>query len=188
VIQSQAHKRIKAPDHPHAYSNGYYREHRIIVENALGKTLPVTSPVHHHGVYLVACQDQAYHNLLHMRTRALKESGNANNRLCVFCKVYGNAESVINISGKKGDTFGHPDCKKKADAEWYEANKEKCRIKNHKNYMKRQLNEKTDIILSILGHGREMSHAEIKRKAEHDFRQMQERKNQKKVKLCTRSL
>lgn len=71
--------------------------HRAVAEKALGRELRGKEEVHHaDGVELnnsssnlVICPDHSYHALLHMRTRALVESGNANYRKCVFCKQYG---------------------------------------------------------------------------------------------------
>ena len=39
--------RIYKPDHPHATSNGYVLEHRIIIENSLGRYLESNEHVHH---------------------------------------------------------------------------------------------------------------------------------------------
>lgn len=63
--------------------------HRLIAEKALGKTLPTGVVVHHHTPHqLVVCQDDAYHKLLHLRTRALYASGHASWRKCQFCKQW----------------------------------------------------------------------------------------------------
>ena len=81
------------PDHPRAMSNGYVREHIVIAERAFGGELPIKAQVHHYGHVsdnskLVVCEDQGYHRLLHIRSRALKECGDAGKRKCKFCQKY----------------------------------------------------------------------------------------------------
>lgn len=71
-------------------------EHIAVAEKALGKKLPKGTIVHHADENrlnnspdnLVVCPDAAYHRLLHIRMRALKESGNPNYRCCGFCKKW----------------------------------------------------------------------------------------------------
>lgn len=78
-------------------------EHRQIVEEVLGRKLPSRVEVHHvDGGFLnnaktnlVVCQDRAYHMLLHRRTRALDECGNANWRKCPFCKKYDDPVDMV---------------------------------------------------------------------------------------------
>lgn len=85
------------------YVNAYgYRVHNSkaahikVVESALGKTLPKGAVVHHVNEdkldnrpnNLVVCPDKAYHNLIHARTRALTECGNADWLKCPFCGKY----------------------------------------------------------------------------------------------------
>ena len=72
------------------------RAHRVIAELALGKPLPQGAVVHHHfgdtntkyPRQLVICQDQAYHMLIHARTRIYRVGGNPDiNRICSTCKL-----------------------------------------------------------------------------------------------------
>jgi hypothetical protein len=80
------------PTHPRA-SNGYVRTHILIAEKALGRLLPSSVQVHHaRGVsnnkYLVICEDDAYHRLLHQRTRAYRASGSVTAVKCRYCKKW----------------------------------------------------------------------------------------------------
>ena len=64
-------KRMRRPKHPNANSGGHVFEHILVAEKSLGKIL-----------------DQRYHMLLHRRTTALEECGNANAVKCVLCGEY----------------------------------------------------------------------------------------------------
>ena len=95
---------IYHPYHPNANSEGFVREHRLVVEKSLGKPIPATSIVHHidgnkannKTNNLVLCQDIAYHNLLHQRQRALDACGNANYLKCTLCHEYDLPENLNN--------------------------------------------------------------------------------------------
>ena len=71
-------------------------EHIAQAEMALGKPLPKGAIVHHVDMNpsnnshsnLVICQNQAYHLLLHVRTRAYNACGNASWRKCKICKTH----------------------------------------------------------------------------------------------------
>ena len=98
---------------------GRVREHILIVEKALGHSIPGGVEIHHvnenpfdnSSGNLVVCQDSAYHKLLHQRTRSLKACGHVGWRKCRFCKEYGNPESML-ISKKKdkSDQYYHAAC------------------------------------------------------------------------------
>jgi hypothetical protein len=83
-------------------------EHVLVCEKALGKPLPAGAVVHHvdgnrlnnDPSNLVICQDSAYHNLLHARTRAVAATGNPNARVCCRCGKYDSAQNLV-ISGKQ---------------------------------------------------------------------------------------
>lgn len=78
-----------------------------IAEKAIGQALPATAIVHHVNgnpaddinSNLVICPDQAYHMLLHRRQRALEACGDANWRICKFCKKYDSPDNLY-INGK----------------------------------------------------------------------------------------
>ena len=73
-----------------------------IVESILGYCLPDGVQVHHvdgdssnnSNENLVVCPNQAYHHLLHRRTKALEECGNANWRKCNICKKYDDPKNL----------------------------------------------------------------------------------------------
>lgn len=87
---------VYSPSHPRANASGRVYEHVLVVEAALGHYLPDRAIVHHvdlNGLNnansnLVACEDQSYHMLLHIRLRALDACGNPNWRKCIYCKRY----------------------------------------------------------------------------------------------------
>jgi len=101
-------------------SNG---EHRAVVENAMGKVLPPGAVVHHHdgngrknnSDNLVACEDQAYHLLLHLRERALKACGHATWMKCRYCKTFDNPVAMY-VEPNQHQAY-HYGCKNKAQRE-----------------------------------------------------------------------
>lgn len=80
------------------YHNGSRgkRKHVLIAQKALGKELPITAVVHHidgdrgnnTNTNLLICPNEAYHNLIHLRSEALEKCGNADWRRCKFCKEF----------------------------------------------------------------------------------------------------
>lgn len=79
------------------------RAHRLMVEQRTGIKLPATAVVHHVNENdtltnvgpLVVCEDQAYHALLEIRGRALRECGNANWLKCKVCLKYDDPKNLI---------------------------------------------------------------------------------------------
>lgn len=70
----------------------YVHQHRA--EQALGKSLPLGTVVHHadgskaDDAPLVICQDEAYHRLLHLRMRIVRAGGDPETqRVCSSCGV-----------------------------------------------------------------------------------------------------
>lgn len=106
-VNDSGYKMVYYPGHERASSNGYVREHILIAEKALGKALPEKSQVHHWGETLdnsrlVICEDQIYHQLLHIRAKSLHESGDPNKRKCKFCGSYDNVENLHCVRSNRG--------------------------------------------------------------------------------------
>lgn len=86
---------IWKPEHKRS-CNGYVKEHIFIAEKVNGKPLPRLAVIHHfngdnsdnRNRNLVICENEKYHNLLHMRTKALHASGNARFLKCKYCNEY----------------------------------------------------------------------------------------------------
>lgn len=131
---------VKAPDHPHADSKGLVQEHRLIVEQAIGKTLPRSVIVHHvngnrkHNFKgnLVVCPNDEYHKLLHQRTHSLIFTGSPNNRWCPGCQEFLPLESFYHTTRR--DTYGNKKpkrsgyckfCSNTVNRKSYERNKRK---------------------------------------------------------------
>ncbi len=105
---------VRRPEHPRADSQGYVREHVLMVEAVLGKVLPDAAVVHHvnerkhdnRNDNFVLCQDESYHRLLHRRARAFAGCGDAHWRRCPKCKNYDAPESLTIFIDKAGNE--HP--------------------------------------------------------------------------------
>lgn len=79
------------------------RAHRLLVEQRTGMKLPDYAIVHHvdpndkatnQGLFVV-CENQAYHALLEIRGRALRECGNANWLKCKVCGKYDDPANLV---------------------------------------------------------------------------------------------
>ena len=78
------------------YNGKRQTNYRTVSERALEKPLPAGCQIHHHtDTQLVICENQAYHALLHVRTRALRTCGHANWRKCNICKQYDKPENLF---------------------------------------------------------------------------------------------
>lgn len=107
---------VQSPKHPRADARGYVREHVLVVERAMGRFLGRSHPIHHvdgdatrnEPGNLVACENQAYHRLLHQRTDALHACGDAGFRKCLFCKKWDDP-SVMQFNPHSASVF-HRDC------------------------------------------------------------------------------
>ena len=106
---------VKLHGYPHADKNGYVLEHTLLAEKALGRKLKGTERVHHvdgdgknnRPGNLVICPDQAYHLLLHVRTRAVKACGNADFRKCQACRAY---DDTGNMKRQTRGNYMHQSC------------------------------------------------------------------------------
>ncbi len=94
-MSAEPYVRIHLPSHPNSNSQGKIREHVLKASLALGKPVPKNVHVHHvdgnpknnSNSNLVICSPQ-YHRLLHARTRAYEDTGNANLMKCAYCHNY----------------------------------------------------------------------------------------------------
>lgn len=82
------------PEAPRLEDGRRLQVHRLRAERALGRPLPAGAVVHHTDgskrpdAPLVICHDEAYHQLLHRRTRILQAGGNPNmDRICARCHL-----------------------------------------------------------------------------------------------------
>lgn len=90
-----AYKQVFVAQRDRRGSRDFEAEHVLVAERALGHRLPHKSHVHHVDgnrlnnapSNLVICENNAYHRLLHFRTRILKAGGNPNtDAMCSTCK------------------------------------------------------------------------------------------------------
>ena len=112
-------KKIVIKNHPHSYKYGQVYIHRVMAEKVIGKFLDPKHPIHHHhddahNTTLVICENNFYHQLLHKRTKALKECGHANYIKCVYCKQYDDPKYLI-----IGKNIYHGFCQIKFRREYY---------------------------------------------------------------------
>jgi RecJ-like exonuclease len=100
--------------HPRCDSQGYVREHILIVEEAYGIEVTLEMEIHHKNKKrsdnrlenLVVCPDAAYHQALHVKEMALKTCGNPSYRKCRICGIWYNPDNMY----VKGDKVRHNKC------------------------------------------------------------------------------
>jgi hypothetical protein len=111
------------PNHPRAM-DGYVKRAVLVAEKAVGHILPTKVIVHHvdqdrsndANNNLVICENQAYHLLIQRRMDALKASGYAHFKKCVFCKKYDDPKSLVILKRGNGKiSVYHKICKQKID-------------------------------------------------------------------------
>jgi hypothetical protein len=117
-IDSGSYTKVLQPNHPNANAKGYVYEHVLVASEALGKAIPPKAVIHHvngdshdnRPANLVVCENQEYHGLLHVRTRALEACGNANWLKCKLCKQWDDTKNLT-VSGKGNTrTIYHKAC------------------------------------------------------------------------------
>ncbi len=80
-ISTDGYVLVYSPEHHRADRNRYVKEHILVVEKAMGKSLSATHPIHHvnfdkqdnRNENLVVCEDTGYHAFLHKRTVLIQE-------------------------------------------------------------------------------------------------------------------
>ncbi len=112
IINYHGYELTKNDNHPRANSWGYVPTHILNAEKAFGKPLPPMAVTHHFPnktifTYLVICQNNSYHHILHRRYRAFKACGHANWRKCYICKKYDDPQ---NLSLNKRSGNYHKSC------------------------------------------------------------------------------
>jgi len=69
-----------------------------MVEKVIGRILPSHAQIHHfrYGAHpiIVVCEDQAYHDLLERRHRALVACGHVDWKRCRYCREWDTPEAV----------------------------------------------------------------------------------------------
>ncbi len=118
VIDKDGYIFLRMPNHPKAKSNGYILEAYLLIEKILGKQIHQDVVIHHtdgnpsnnSNINLVACENQAYHMLLHRRQRAFDACGNAGWRKCVYCKKYDDVQNIVSV---KNGNYHHVECRNK---------------------------------------------------------------------------
>ncbi|MGO9370692.1 MAG: HNH endonuclease [Syntrophobacteraceae bacterium] len=130
LINYHGYRLIHLPRHHKADRDGYVREHIVIVEKVLGKSLPPGVEVHHHNgkradnahPNLVVCQNMAYHHFIERRTRAFNTCGNANWRRCNYCKEYDDPANLHIDEAPRSGVY-HLECRAQYVKTWYENRK-----------------------------------------------------------------
>src|SRR3990167_1068668 len=102
----------QAPNYPTVKVNGRTKAvHRIRAEHAYGGHLPIGAEVHHvDGTTssqspLVICQDAAFHDLLHIRTRVVRAGGNPNTD--AVCSARGTVKPLTEFAPAQSRVNGH---------------------------------------------------------------------------------
>ena len=117
TVIKNGYRRIYLPKNPGADTTGYVSYATHIVEQVLGKYLKAAVIIHHiNGRKLdnqkqnfVACENESYHQFLHIRKRALEACGNVHWRLCEICGEYDDLKNLYDDPHRQRRYF-HPEC------------------------------------------------------------------------------
>lgn len=108
-INKDGYMMVYDPGYHRAMTNGYVLEHIYVAETITGITLKSKNKLHHidgnrlnnSPNNLVICEDDCYHQLIHLRYEALKATGDPNLLWCSGCKEYFTKESFTKDSKRK---------------------------------------------------------------------------------------
>lgn len=108
-INKDGYAMVHIPEYHRSMTNGYVLEHIYIAETNTGIKLKSKNKVHHidgnklnnSPNNLVICEDDCYHQLIHLRSESLKATGNPNLLWCSGCKEYLTKESFTKDSKRK---------------------------------------------------------------------------------------
>lgn len=106
------HSRVKVPKSYRLRGGEGIREHRTRAEEVLGHPLPRGAQIHHvEAIHdnnrLVICESDAYHKLLHARTRIVRAGGNPNTeKICGHCRVLKARRDFPPAAGRYDDLYG----------------------------------------------------------------------------------
>jgi len=100
VIDKNGYRRVRG-------SGKFRLEHRMIVEEAIGRKLVEGEVVHHingdrqdnrkENLHVCTASE---HRLIHVRQDALNECGNPDWRKCIYCSIYDDPAHMSVVSGK----------------------------------------------------------------------------------------
>ena len=115
---------VHRPNHPYANLRGFISNARAVIEDTISKNLSERMIPHHvdgdpsndKNNNLVACEDLAYHNLIHARERALEACGNVHWRPCCVCHKYDDLKNL----DKDRSHYYHKPCKNAYNRRIYE--------------------------------------------------------------------
>lgn len=129
-IDKSGYVLVFTPDHPYRDGDGYVREHRLVIEQSLGRFLSPVEVVHHiNGIK----NDNRTENLMLMENNI--EHQQHEWKLGTYSKIVKYPNFICECGSKKH--YGGGYCKKCYNTAWRSKNKEKTKGYNDKSYAKR---------------------------------------------------